>query len=161
MRGGGGFRLISAINCRMQAHTALCPVTVVWGAVEKKLAPRLPFPEQAIAGPQAAPARHSIGLANRADGEQLRKIAARDAGLRSGRARVHRAATLNSAAPNNIDRQPLLHRWDRVREVLGCAQCYPRNRHVCVWRHSRIWGCSCRGAREQQLRGMMHRLIRE
>ncbi|MBK7190624.1 MAG: phage terminase large subunit family protein [bacterium] len=38
-----------ALDCRVQAHAALCLLNPLWKAVEKNLAPRLPFPEQAMA----------------------------------------------------------------------------------------------------------------
>ncbi|MBK7189643.1 MAG: phage terminase large subunit family protein [bacterium] len=68
-----------ALDCRVQAHAALCLLNPLWKAVEKNLAPRLPFPEQAIAEPSdGTVARHPIGMVRLANSEQLRRIAARD-----------------------------------------------------------------------------------
>ncbi len=68
-----------ALDCRVQAHAALCLLNPLWRAVEKNLAPRLPFPEQAMAeSATQISGRHPIGLVGRPNGEQLRKAAARD-----------------------------------------------------------------------------------
>lgn len=34
-----------ALDCRVQAHAALCLLNPLWGAVVKRLAPTLPFSE--------------------------------------------------------------------------------------------------------------------
>ncbi len=66
-----------ALDCRVQAHAALCLLNPLWGAVEKRLAPRLPFPEQAIAEP-APISGHRHGLAGGSDDEQDRRVRVRD-----------------------------------------------------------------------------------
>ena len=68
-----------ALDCRVQAHAALCLLNPLWKAVEKNLAPRLPFPEQVIVEPSSGTTtRHPIGMVGQANGEQMRRIAARD-----------------------------------------------------------------------------------
>jgi len=68
-----------ALDCRVQAHAALCLLNPLWKAVEKNLAPRLPFPEEAMAAPaEPVSGRHPIGLVGPLGGERLRRIAARD-----------------------------------------------------------------------------------
>ena len=68
-----------ALDCRVQAHAALCLLNPLWKTVEKNLAPRLPFPEQGIAEPSSGTApRHPIGMVGQTNGEQLRRIAARE-----------------------------------------------------------------------------------
>ncbi len=65
-----------ALDCRVQAHAALCLLNPLWRAVEKRLAPRLAFPEQAIVEP--VPSGHPHGLAAEANGSGTRRVKARD-----------------------------------------------------------------------------------
>ncbi len=65
-----------ALDCRVQAHAALCLLNPLWGAVEKRLAPRLPFPEQAIVEP--VPSGHPFGVAAEVNGSGIRRVKARD-----------------------------------------------------------------------------------
>jgi phage terminase large subunit GpA-like protein len=70
-----------ALDCRVQAHAALCLLNPLWRVVEKNLAPRLPFPEQGtveMAAPTPMSGKHPIRLAGQAGGGQLRRIQARD-----------------------------------------------------------------------------------
>ncbi len=67
-----------ALDCRVQAHAALCLLNPLWKAVEKNLAPRLPFPEQAMVEQTPKASGHPIGLVGQAYGEHMRRLAARD-----------------------------------------------------------------------------------